>query len=141
QQDVDRSPLDRVLAPRARDIVLCGERRPAGAIPRRRALAPVGREEAPGRRRGGVVTRFTGGSSMAPTSFRILKALAVGAAGSLALVACGGTGGGGGGGNLASDQTLNFPILGDFGTLDPAVADAETDSEIQQNFQDGLVRF
>jgi len=43
--------------------------------------------------------------------------------------------------NLASDQTLNFPILGDFGSLDPAVADAETDQEIQQNFQDGLVRF
>src|SRR6266513_5611968 len=78
---------------------------------------------------------------MAPTSFRILKALAIGAVGSLALVACGGNGGGGGNGNLASDQTLNFPILGDFGTLDPAVADAETDQEIQQNFQDGLVRF
>ncbi len=78
---------------------------------------------------------------MAPTSFRILKALAIGAVGSLALVACGGNGGGGGGGNLASDQTLNFPILGDFGTLDPAIADAETDQEIQQNFQDGLVRF
>ena len=78
---------------------------------------------------------------MAPTSFRILKALAVGAVGSLALVACGGNGGTGGNGNLASDQTLNFPILGDFGTLDPAVADAETDQEIQQNFQDGLVRF
>src|SRR5207245_882793 len=77
---------------------------------------------------------------MAPTSFRILKTLALSAVASLAVVACGG-GGGGGNGNLASDQTLNFPILGDFGTLDPATADAETDQEIQQNFQDGLVRF
>jgi oligopeptide transport system substrate-binding protein len=54
---------------------------------------------------------------------------------------------GGGSGNntnntgLASDQTLTFPILGDFGTLDPAVADAETDQEIQQNMFDGLVKF
>src|SRR6266581_7713480 len=94
----------------------------------------------PGRRRGGVVTRFKGGSYMAPTSFRILKTLAISAVASLAVMACGGNGGGGNG-NLASDQTLNFPILGDFGTLDPAVADAETDQEIQQNFQDGLVRF
>ena len=77
---------------------------------------------------------------MAPTSFRILKALAIGAVASLVVMACGG-GGGGGGGGLASDQTLNFPILDDFGTLDPAVANAETDSEIQQNLFDGLVKF
>ncbi len=77
---------------------------------------------------------------MTPTTLRILKSLAIGAVGSLAIGACGG-GGTGGGGGLASDQTLNFPILSDFGTLDPAVADAETDQEIQQNFLDGLVRF
>src|SRR3989442_12807048 len=77
---------------------------------------------------------------MAPTSFRILKTLALSAVASLAVVACGG-GGGGGNGNLASDQTLNFPILGDCGTLARPTADAETDQEIQQNFQDGLVRF
>jgi len=76
---------------------------------------------------------------MTPTSFRILKALAVGGATSLVMMACGG--GGTQSTNLAADQTLTFPILGDFGTLDPAVADAETDQEIQQNFQDGLVRF
>src|SRR5205823_57542 len=120
------------------DNVVWSKRRQAAATPRRRALAPVCREEAPGRRRGGVVTRFTGGSSMAPSSFRLVKALAVGAVGSLALVACGGNSGNGGNGGLASDQTLNFPILSDFGTLDPAVADAETDQEIQQNFQNGL---
>ena len=72
---------------------------------------------------------------MAPDSLRFLKALGVGAVATLALVACGG-GSSGGGGTLASDQTLNFPILADFGTLDPAVADAETDQEIQQNMFD-----
>ncbi len=75
---------------------------------------------------------------MTPTSFRILRPLAASILCSLAIVACGG---GGNSGGLASDQTLNFPILGDFGTLDPAVADAETDQEIQQNFLDGLVKF
>jgi oligopeptide transport system substrate-binding protein len=75
---------------------------------------------------------------MAPTSFRILKTLAVGAASGLVLAACGG---GTQSSSLASNQTLNFPILSDFGTLDPAVADSETDSEIQQNMFDGLVKF
>jgi ABC-type transport system substrate-binding protein len=79
---------------------------------------------------------------MTPTSLRILKALAVGGVSSIVLAGCGG----GSGNNtnntgLASDQTLTFPILGDFGTLDPAVADAETDQEIQQNMFDGLVKF
>jgi oligopeptide transport system substrate-binding protein len=76
---------------------------------------------------------------MTPTSLRILKALAVGGVASLALVACGG--GGGGGTSLASNQSLTFPILSDFGTLDPAIADAETDTEISQNMFDGLVKF
>src|SRR5258707_1591551 len=76
---------------------------------------------------------------MTPTSLRILKALAVGGVTSLVLVACGG--GGGGGTSLASNQTLSFPILSDFGTLDPAIADAETDTEISQNMFDGLVKF
>ncbi|HEV2414544.1 MAG TPA: peptide ABC transporter substrate-binding protein [Candidatus Dormibacteraeota bacterium] len=76
---------------------------------------------------------------MAPDSFRLLKGLGIAAVASLALVACGG--GGTTSSNLASDQTLKFPILGDFGTLDPAVADAETDSEIQQNMFNGLVKF
>src|SRR2546430_16587875 len=72
---------------------------------------------------------------MAPTSFRILKTLAISAVASLAVMACGGNGGGGNG-NLASDQTLNFPILGDFGTIHPAVPGAATDQKIQPNFQD-----
>jgi oligopeptide transport system substrate-binding protein len=77
---------------------------------------------------------------MTPTSLRILKALAVGGVTSLVLVACGG-GGGTTGTSLASNQTLSFPILSDFGTLDPAIADAETDTEISQNMFDGLVKF
>ena len=76
---------------------------------------------------------------MAPLPVRFLKVLSVGAVAGLALAACGtsstqGT-------SLASDQTLKFPILDDFGTLDPAVADAETDQEIGQNIFDGLTRF
>ena len=77
---------------------------------------------------------------MTPTSLRILKALALGGVASLVLVACGG-GGGNTGTSLASNQTLSFPILSDFGTLDPAIADAETDTEISQNMFDGLVKF
>src|SRR5712671_7319371 len=76
---------------------------------------------------------------MTPASFRFLKAMCVAAAGCMVLAACGNnpttsT-------NLAADQTLKFPILDDFGTLDPAVSDAETDQEIQQNMFDGLVKF
>jgi len=77
---------------------------------------------------------------MTPTSLRILKALAVGAVSTLALVACGGSSGTTGT-TLAADQTLKFPILGDFGTLDPAQLNAETDSEIAQNVFNGLVKF
>src|ERR1700688_12490 len=77
---------------------------------------------------------------MTPTSLRILKALALGGVASLVVVACGG-GNGTTSTNLASNQTLTFPILSDFGTLDPAIADAETDTEISQNMFDGLVKF
>src|ERR1700688_4967555 len=77
---------------------------------------------------------------MTPTSLRILKALAMGGVTSLVLVACGG-GSGNTGTSLAANQTLTFPILADFGTLDPAIADAETDTEISQNMFDGLVKF
>jgi ABC-type oligopeptide transport system substrate-binding subunit len=59
---------------------------------------------------------------------------------SLVLVACGG-GSGTTSTNLASNQTLTFPILADVGSFDPAVSDIETDQEIQQNMFDGLVKF
>jgi oligopeptide transport system substrate-binding protein len=76
---------------------------------------------------------------MTPSSFRILKALAVGGAASMVLAAC--AGGGTTSENLASDQTLKFPILDDIHTLDPGIVDAETDSEINQNMFNGLLKF
>jgi oligopeptide transport system substrate-binding protein len=77
---------------------------------------------------------------MAPTSLRFVKLIGVSAIACIAAVACGG-GNNNGGSTLAADQTFNFPILADFGTLDPAVSDAETDQEIQQNMFNGLVKF
>jgi len=77
---------------------------------------------------------------MTPSSLRLVKVLGVGAVSTLVLGACGGSSSSAGT-TLAADQTLNFPILADFGTLDPAVADAETDQEIQQNVWGGLVGF
>jgi len=77
---------------------------------------------------------------MTPASFRFLKALCAGGAASLVLVSCGNTTPSTST-SLAADQTLKFPILGDFGTLDPAQLNAETDSEIAQNVFNGLVKF
>src|SRR5713101_2944680 len=76
---------------------------------------------------------------MTPASLQFLKAMCVVATGAMVLAACGNnpttsT-------NLAADQTLKFPILDDFGTLDPAIADAETDQEIQQNMFNGMTKF
>src|SRR5712691_3921019 len=76
---------------------------------------------------------------MTPASFRFLKAMCVAATGCMVLAACGGSSNTST--NLAADQTLKFPILDDFGTLDPAIADAETDQEIQQNMFNGLTKF
>ncbi len=76
---------------------------------------------------------------MTPFSVRFLKALAVAVVGGVALAACGTSTSGGTG--LAADQTLKFPILDDFGTLDPATADAETDQEIAQNIFNGMTKF
>src|ERR1700736_1686182 len=77
---------------------------------------------------------------MAPTSFRFLKALCVGSAALMVVAACGTTTSNNST-SLASDQTLKFPILGDFGTLDPGQLSVETDSEIAQNVFNGLVKF
>src|SRR6266566_1792964 len=76
---------------------------------------------------------------MTPASVRYLKALCVGGVAILAAVACGNPSPQSS--NLASNQTLTFPILADFGTLDFVVSDVETDQEIQQNMFDGLVKF
>ena len=64
------------------------------------------------------------------------------AAGLLAVAACGQSGGSTtSSSKLASDQTLKFAIGDDFGTLDPAQLNAESDSEIAQNVFDGLIKF
>lgn len=59
------------------------------------------------------------------------------------LSACGNnnSGGSGSSGNLAKNQTLSFPIFDDVSTLDPGIADAETEQELQQNVWEGLVGF
>jgi oligopeptide transport system substrate-binding protein len=62
------------------------------------------------------------------------------------LIVAAGCGNGSSGGNnnsgqLAADQTFKFPIFGDFGSLDPAILDAETDFEIAQNLFDNLLVF
>lgn len=76
---------------------------------------------------------------MTPSVVRILKVLSVAGIASLVVGACGpstttGT-------TLAKDQTLKFPLLDDYATLDPGIADAETDQEIGQNLFNGLVKF
>jgi oligopeptide transport system substrate-binding protein len=76
---------------------------------------------------------------MTPASFRFLKAMCVAAAGCMVLAACGNNPTTSA--NLAADQTLKFPLLDDYATLDPAIADAETDQEIGQNMFNGLVKF
>jgi len=61
--------------------------------------------------------------------------------GVLAVAACGQQGSGTQSQNLATDQTLKFPIGDDFGTLDPAQLNSETDSEVAQNVFNGVVKF
>src|SRR5260370_654319 len=78
-----------------------------------------------------------GGGMARIATFRSL-AVALGAI-SMA-VACGG-GGGGGGQNLASDQTLSFPMVDDVGNLDPATMSAAVDIDIFRNTYSGLYKF
>lgn len=77
---------------------------------------------------------------MTPTLLRFLKAACAGGAASLLLGACSASSGTTST-SLASDQTLKFPIPGDFGTLDPSQLYAESDSQIAQNLFNGLIRF
>ena len=71
-----------------------------------------------------------------------LQALKLGALSviGIVLVACGGSSSSTTQ-SLASDQTLKFPIFGEFGTLDPGQLDAEVDSEIAQNVFNGPLRY
>jgi oligopeptide transport system substrate-binding protein len=78
---------------------------------------------------------------MVISGWKALKRVGVLSAALLAVVACGGGGSGGQSQQLAGDQTLTFPIFGDFTTLDPGRMDAETDGEVAQNLFDGLLKF
>jgi ABC-type oligopeptide transport system substrate-binding subunit len=66
--------------------------------------------------------------------------IAVAAAGLSLLASCGqGAGPVAHSPRQSSTQTLRFPVGTDFGTLDPAYLDTQTDAEIAQNLFDGLV--
>src|SRR5882672_1266569 len=69
--------------------------------------------------------------------FRSLAA----ALGALCVAAACGGGGGGTSENLASDQTLSFPIVDDVGDLDPAHMSAAVDIDLFQNVFSGLYKF
>lgn len=43
--------------------------------------------------------------------------------------------------SLATDQTLRFPIQYDLSTLDPALIDSDSESEVAHNLFDGLLKF
>src|SRR5258706_15517810 len=70
-----------------------------------------------------------------------LRLLGMAAAGLVLVAACGQTPSGQQSQNLASDQSLKFPIGDDFGTFDPAQLNSETDSEVAQNVFNGVVKF
>jgi oligopeptide transport system substrate-binding protein len=74
-------------------------------------------------------------------SSRYLKAFGLVFTSLLVVAACGQGSSGGQSQTLAADQTLKFAIGDDFGTLDPAQVNAETDSEVAQNMFNGLVKF
>ena len=74
-------------------------------------------------------------------ALKILKALAAAAVACMLVVSCrGGATTAPQSTSLAAEQTLRFPILHDFGSLDPGVSDAETDMQIEQNMFDNLVK-
>jgi len=63
------------------------------------------------------------------------------ALGALCVAAACGGGGGGTGENLASDQTLSFPLVDDVGNLDPGTMSAAVDIDILRNAYSGLYKF
>jgi oligopeptide transport system substrate-binding protein len=69
------------------------------------------------------------------------RGIALGVAAMFVLVACGNATSSTTSTNLAATQKLSFPLLGDFGYLDPGLIQAETDSEVAQNMFSGVVKF
>jgi len=70
----------------------------------------------------------------------VFRSLAVAMGTLFVVTACGGPTGGGGE-NLASDQTLSFPMVDDVGNLDPAQMSAAVDIDIFRNTYNGLYKF
>ena len=70
----------------------------------------------------------------------VFRSLAV-ALGTISVVAACGGGGGGPSENLASDQTLSFPMVDDVGDLDPGHMSAAVDIDIFRNVYSGLYKF
>src|SRR5216684_3574318 len=69
----------------------------------------------------------------------VFRALAVSLGAVSMVAACGG--GGGSSSNLASDQTLSFPLVDDVGNTDPAHISAAVDVDIFRNTYSGLYKF
>lgn len=75
------------------------------------------------------------------TRIAVFRSLAV-ALGAVSMVAaCGGGNSGNQGSNLASDQTLSFPMVDDVGNTDPAHMSAAVDIDIFRNTYSGLYKF
>ena len=70
----------------------------------------------------------------------VFRSLAVAMGTLFVVTACGGPSGGGGE-NLASDQTLSFPMVDDVGNTDPAHMSAAVDIDIFRNTYSGLYKF
>src|SRR5712692_1426020 len=74
------------------------------------------------------------------TRFALFRSLAV-ALGAVSMVAACGGGNNQSSQNLASDQTLSFPLVDDVGDLDPAHMSAAVDIDIFRNVYSGLYKF
>jgi oligopeptide transport system substrate-binding protein len=72
--------------------------------------------------------------------FSVFRSLALTLGAAFMVAACGG-GGGTPSQNLASDQTLSFPMVDDVGDLDPATMSAAVDINIFKNTYSGLYKF
>src|SRR5438445_5084465 len=74
------------------------------------------------------------------TRIALFRSLAV-ALGAVSVAAAGGGGGGGKSENLASDQTVSFPMVSQFAYLDPGHMSAGQDIDVFRNVYSGLYKF
>jgi len=75
------------------------------------------------------------------TRIAVFRSLAVAMGAVSMLAACGGGSSNNSSQNLASDQTLSFPMVDDVGNLDPATMSAAVDIDIFRNTYSGLYKF